>query len=294
MGSGFGAGLWEVCLKFLSELHRSIFDPSFYWKVLSFKKAQVFFFVLKLLIFTSLVSGLAKSYYLVHPQRGISTQVETLLNGIEIKDGRLEVNRDVPYVAPKEMAVSVVNRLVGFSNLLEEVPDTFLVVDTREADEWSTKPKPQILLKSSHVIFDWGVLKKEVPYQDFLGSRKDFSFSADGVREFLRSRYYTLLGSFVYTNLLFGSSMTLLTIFFLSLSAYMFRADKMKGIGYYIKIACFSITPVLVGTSLVAVSGVRADWTLHIFIIISTVVMFRAMAYTSARALSEEKKKSLE
>lgn len=262
--------------------------------MLSYKKAEVFFFVLKLLIFTSLLSGLAKAYYLVHPQRGVSAQVETLLDGIEIKNGRLDVKRDVPYVAPRAMAVSVMDRLVGFSNFFQEVPDTFLVVDTRAVDEWSSKPKPQILLKTSAVVFDWGILKKEMPYETILGSRKDFSFSAASVREFLLSRYYQLLGSFIYLNLLFESSMILLTVFFLSISAFLFRADKIKGIGYFIKIACFSITPVLVGTSLVALSGVRADWTLHIFIIISTIVMFRAMVYTSARALSEEKKKSLE
>ncbi|MFP4162353.1 MAG: DUF1189 family protein [Chitinispirillaceae bacterium] len=281
-------------MRFLSELHRSIFDPAFYWEVLHFKKTRIVFFIVKLLIFTSLLSGLAKTYYLTHPQRGISAQVEALFSGIEIENGRLYVNRAVPYVAPKELVASVMDRLVGVPNLFQQLPDTFLVVDTRADSEWRIESNPQIIMRNESVLVDMKTSQAVIPYEQILGGKKDFAFTASKIQDFFNSYFSGLVVHFVFWNLFFGASSVVLSVFFLSLAAYLFRADKLKRFSHFLKLACFSISPILVGTSLVALSGVRAEWTWHFFIIISTVVMFRAMAYTSARERSEEKKKGLE
>jgi hypothetical protein len=41
--------------------------------------------------------------------------------------------------------------------------------------------------------------------------------------------------------------------------------------------AIFSVTPITIGTILIALSGVKLNWTWHILIFLSTLVMFRAM-----------------
>jgi hypothetical protein len=84
-----------------------------------------------------------------------------------------------------------------------------------------------------------------------------------------------------------------MSVFFLSIAAYLFSFDKTKKYGYFLKIACFSISPVMIGSALVAVSGVSAEWAWYIFVILSTMLMFRAMAHASIKAPAPDEKKEV-
>jgi len=78
-------------------------------------------------------------------------------------------------------------------------------------------------------------------------------------------------------------------VFFLSFAAFVFRVDRARGYWYFVRLASYAISPVVLGAALVSLSGVSADWTWHVFIIISTILMFRAMMQTSSDGAQEEK-----
>jgi len=278
-------------MTFFSDLHRSIFDPLFYRDAVTLTWPRVVLFLFKLLILTALITGFSKSYYLLHSTRGIAPVINVLFGDLEIRDGRLNSSREVPYEVPGGPVAGLMSRFIGYSNFFERVPNNFLVVDTRSpAAAYSAENAPSILLGESFARFS--EMRMDIPYEKILG--KNFSFTVPSVQAFLNKNKASFIVHFFVLNFFFGLFTVTLSVFFLSLAAYIFSVDRAKGFRYFFRLACFAITPVMVGTALVSVSGVNAAWSWHVFIIISTIVMFRAMVHNSIDKMPEKEGETLQ
>ncbi|MCL2689110.1 MAG: DUF1189 family protein [Chitinispirillia bacterium] len=268
-------------MKFFSSLHKSIFDPAFSKEAVKLPAGRCIMFLLKLLVLTALISGLAKTYYLLHPERGAASVISAMFNGIEIRDGRLETEREVPFEMPKDLTGALLDDFVGFK-VFEQVPDNFLVVDTRNpipaGDEMTGAAK--VVLRDTSVFFK--DMRIEVPYRLLVG--KNFEFTEPAVQRVLQKNVLSFVLNFFMFSFVFTLFTVLMSVFFLSAAAYLFSFQRTKKFVYFLKIACFSISPVMIGSALVAVSGVRAEWAWYIFVILSTMIMFRAMAHASIDA----------
>jgi len=272
---------------FFSDLHRSIFDPNFYREVPARSRGRVMSFVLKMLLFTALALCVSRTYYIVHAERGIAPPLSVLFGDIEIRGGLLKTDLPQPYEVSGEAVAALMNRLMGHSGFFGRVPDNFMVVDTRPpavAGEGSAAPK--IILGESALVFP--DMRVEMPYASLIAGG-DFEFTRQSVQAFLDKNIVPLLFHFFFTGLFFSAFTILLSIFFLSFAAYVFSVERAKGYPHFVRLACFAVSPVLLGGAVVAVSGVNAEWTWHVFIILSTLIMFRAMVSTSDRAPEEKK-----
>jgi len=279
-----------AAMTFLSDLHRSIFDPYFYKDAITRPKLRVALFLLKLLLFTALITGFSKSYYLLHSTRGIAPVINVLFGDLELRDGHLSSSREVPYELPGAVVAGLMSRFIGYPNFFERAPDNFVVVDTRvPAAVYDAKNAPGILLGESFARFS--EMRIDIPYEKVLG--KNFSFTVPAVQAFLDKNKLSFALHFFILNFFFGLFTVALSVFFLALAAYIFSIDRAKGFKFFFRLACFAITPVMVGTALVSVSGVDAAWSWHIFIIISTIVMFRAIVHNSIDKTLEEKSEAL-
>jgi len=277
-------------MKFFSSLHRSIFHPFFIREAVKFSAVSVIMFLLKLLVLTALISGISKTYYLLHAERGAAPVISVMFDEIEIKEGRLKTEREVPFEMSKDLTGALLDNFVGFT-VFQEVPDNFLVVDTRNplpADN-EVAGAAKILFKESSVLFK--DMRIEVPYEKLVG--KNFEFTPAAVQSFLNRNALSFVLNFFILNLFFTLFTVLMSLFFLSTAAYLFSFHKTKKFGYFLKIACFSIQPVMIGSALVAVSGVSAEWAWYIFIILSTMLMFRAMAHASIDTPIPDDKKEI-
>jgi ABC-type glycerol-3-phosphate transport system permease component len=275
---------------FFSDLHRSIFDPHFYKDAITRSGLRVALFLFKLLLVTALVTGFSKSYYLLHSTRGIAPVINVLFGDVEIRDGRLNASREMPYELPGGLVAGLMSRFVGYANFFERVPENFVVVDTRSpAADYDAESAPKILLGESAARFS--EMRMDIPYERIVG--KNFNFSLPSVQAFLNKNMASFVIHFFVLSFFFGLFTVTLSVFFLSLAAYIFSVDRAKGFPYFFRIACFAITPVMVGTALVSATGVNAEWSWHVFIIISTVVMFRAMVHNSIDKTLEEKGEAL-
>jgi len=279
-------------MKFFSTLHKSIFDPTFGPEAVRFSAGRVIMFLLKLLVLTAFISGVSKTYYLLHGERGVTPAVSVMFDKFEIRDGRLKTGgREAPFEMPKELTGAVLDNFVGF-RVFERVPDNFLVVDTRNpvpADDNRMAGAAKILLKDTSVLFK--DMRIEIPYERLVG--KNFEFSAASVQGFLHRNMLSFVLNFFILSFVFTMFTVMMSVFFLSAAAYLFSFNRTKKFGYFIKVACFSISPVMIGSALVAVSGVKAEWAWYIFIILSTMLMFRAMAHASINAPAPDDKKEI-
>jgi hypothetical protein len=272
-------------MNFLSDLHRSIFDPSFYKDAVGRPAGQIALFLFKLIVLAAMVSGLSKTYYLLHSERGIAPIANAIFGGMEIRDGRLKADVEMPYEAPKDLVARLLNRLMGGFNFLERVPDNFLVVDTRAG----AQSGPDILMGESSVQFQ--AARMEMPYDQLVGN--DFQFTVSAIQEFLNRSALYFAFIFCVASFFGGLANAALSAFFLSFAAYLFSLERAKGFWYFARIACFSITPVVAGMAIASLAGVNADWIWHVLIIASTIVMFRAMTCISAGNAPEEKGNAL-
>jgi len=278
-------------LAFFSDLHRSIFDARFYREAVTRSRGRVLLFMAALLLLTSVVAGLAKAFYFVHPERGVAALAGSLFGGMEIRDGRLLTDREPPYSISGSSLAALMDRLAGgyprFFDT-ERMPDNFLVVDTRTPPApYAMGPSaPAIVLKETAV--DFVNMRVEIPYAALFG-RKNMQFTASAVQEYLNAGRGYAAAHFIILSLFSGFFSITLSAAFLSLAAYIFTTDRSNGYGYFLRLACYSVTPVTLGAALVSLSGVSADWTWHVFIIISTILMFRAMANSSLDKASGEK-----
>jgi hypothetical protein len=268
----------QAVASFFADLHRSIFDPNFYREAVERSRGRVFFFFFKLLLFTALIMGFSKTYYLVHSERGIAPLVNAMFGEMEIKDGRLVTEFEQPYAVPSGLTAELMNRLVGYSGFFGRLPDNFLVVDTRTppTEYKFALTGPAILLKESAV--DLRRMEMELPYKFFI-SVSDFKFPVAAVQEFLNRNFASFALNFFLISLFFGFFTMTLSVFFLSLASYVFTLDRSGGYRRFVRLACYAITPVMLGNAFVAASGVSAEWTWHVFIVISTLLMFRAMRH---------------
>lgn len=276
-------------MSFLSDLHRSIFDARFYRDVIGRSWVCNVLFLAKLLVFTTLIAGFAKAYYFVHSERGVAVLVGSVFGDMELRGGRLSTAREPPYAVSGDALTVLMNRLAGYSRFFDQLPANFLVVDTRDQpDQYNTgAAAPAIVLKKTSAEFvNMGM---EVPYVALFG-KSDLTFTAASVQKYLNGKFGYVAAHFIIIGLFFGFFSITLSIFFLSAAAYIFSTDRSCGYERFLRIACYSVTPVTLGSAIVAISGVSADWTWHVFIVISTVLMFRSMANSSLDKAEEEKK----
>lgn len=264
-----------------------MFDPSFYREALERSRWRVVMFTVKLLFFTAMILGMSRAYYLVHSERGIAPLVSAMFVGMEIRDGLLTTEHPQPYEVSGEMLTALLNRLMGHSRFFERVPDNFLVVDTR-----GTRPDPgaagapKIIMGESTVMF--ADMRMEMPYKSFV-SGGNFQFTVSSIQEFLNRNALTFTAHFFITGLFMNFFTVMMGVLFLSLAAFVFRADRAKCYQHFLRLACFAISPVALGAALVSISGVSAEWTWHVFIILSTLIMFRAMVNTADKPPDEKK-----
>ena len=119
-------------MNFLLTLHRSIVDPPFYRDVLTLPKKKVAGYFIKLLLFTGLLTGMAQTFYLVHPQRGISRWLDSAFHGMEIKNGTLSTDRKEPYYPPSYVMTPILDQLFGVPNIFNENSDSIVIVDATD------------------------------------------------------------------------------------------------------------------------------------------------------------------
>jgi hypothetical protein len=273
-------------LNFFNFVHQSIFDSSFYKEVAAFPRKTVVFYFVKLLFFTVLLTGLAHTYYLLHPQRGISLKIEQLFSGMEIVDGVLHPNRATPYFPPSYLMNPVLDQFAGNAQVLNNGVDSLLAVDTSEN---STLPRSiPYLLKKEGVELRYNNMVFTIPYKELLKGIKHFRFTSEEIRQFLGHNMEFVLTSCLTVSFFSNFFLLIFSIFFLGTAAFIFRVEGSKKYLFYIRNACFAVTPIAVGTILIGLSGVKLAWTWHVLIFISTIVMFRAVT-ASTKPVNDSK-----
>lgn len=222
--------------------------------------------------------SLAQTLLIIHPQKGISGYLETAFSGVEIKDGVLHSKRELPYNVPSYLVSPMLNLMFGTPIIFSQDMDSFIVVDTSGKDESKYKI-PVIIVKSDYVRFILNTKSTvDMPYRSLFLNKGNLVFTAENIRDFLLANCITIFMSCLLFNNFQNFFLMLFSIFFLAIAAFIFRNERERRYLEYLKIACFAVSTMCVGTILIAFAGVRIAWVWHVLIFFSTIVMIRAVA----------------
>jgi hypothetical protein len=155
--------------------------------------------------------------------------------------------------------------------------DSIVIFDTTISGQYPLKV-PVALLKKNVLYIVFG--KKHaypIPYSALFFGEKNLKFNAQEISRFLNSHISAIFVNCFFTSFFRNLFVLIFSIVFLATAAFIFRVEKTLKFFFYIKVACFAVTPISIGTVIVALSGVRVAWTWQLLILISTIVMFRAL-----------------
>ena len=224
-----------------------------------------------------MITSIAHTVYLIGGRQGIPEGLAAAFPGMELRDGILHPPVDTPYFPPAYLMAPLFNQLIGLPAMFNQEADSIVLVDTSERSNVPLKV-PLIILKARtiEVILGTGT-QMEFTYEHILFGAKDLLFTVDHLRRFLLSHVGGIFFGYLFSTLVHQGVLILFSIFFLAGAAFIFRIDRLRTFREYLKVASFAVSPMAVGSALVAISGVKIAWIWHILIFLSTMVMFRAI-----------------
>jgi hypothetical protein len=285
---GFFLGLYRSFVTFFIALHRSIVDPQFYIEILGYRRSQILVFLTQLLVLISVLGAFAQCYYLIDSNRGIPAQVESAFNGMEIKNGILDPKAQTPIVPATYLVMPMLDQLSGFQNYFSSDNDSMVVIDTAQTRNYVVKV-PAIVMAKEKIVFIFNKKNNfEIPYKALLFGEESLKLKADDVKQFLDKKWGVIFFSLFVTGIFQNTISLLFSIFFLAVAAFFFRLEKGSAFSRFIRAACFSISPMAIGSVLIAISGVKIIWGWHLMIFVCTVVLFRGLVAIGNSASTDE------
>jgi len=213
----------------------------------------------------------------MYGKRAIPKTLSAAFPGLSIRNGILSTPKDTLFSPPAYLIFEILNQLTPSIAITGEDNLVPIIVDTRPGDTVKSSSR-HILLQKNNVQFNINdSLKIPVTYPSFLFGDRDFTFTQKGILSHLQRHVIKILFSYFVLALMMDSSMFLFSIFFLAIAAFIFRIDRNRKFKEYLKTAVFAISPLVLGGILISLSGVKILWVWHILILLSTVVMFRAI-----------------
>ncbi len=264
-------------VEFFQQIHRSIFDTSFYGELAAMSRRRKIFYLIQLLFLASLVAALSHCWYLLDAKRGIAAPLEAAFSDIAIKDGVLSSSRPLPYVVPPEEIAVLIDRAVNGPLIMVLDSSPGVVVDTAYQPK-PGDPYPRWVLRSREMTLYLSLKSSyALSYATLAPGTREFQFSSQSINAFLRRNFLNLLFNYFMLELFACGFLTLLSICILSFAAFIFRIDRSGTWFHYASIAGFAVTPVPVGFMLMAVSGTSVPAGGFMLFLASALVIIRAL-----------------
>ncbi|MCX7726387.1 MAG: DUF1189 family protein [Chitinispirillaceae bacterium] len=271
-------------MNFFITLHRSVFDKKLYDEINSFRRREILFFFLNLLFFFTFITAIANTLHLFVGKDNISSMVAEVFNGISIRDGKLYSSAETPYVPPSYMIAPILNKIFGLPEILNDEAESLIVVDTALTELTHVKVPAIILSRDKISVF----LQKKISIDFFYNNLgvKNLIFSKEEIHNLLKRNIVTIFLLYFFSVLVNYGAILSFCVWILAFSAFVFRINRRKKIKEYLKIAILAVSPVPIGATLFAIAGVKKDWMWHVLILVSTIIMFRAVG--EQKEVSEE------
>lgn len=260
-------------------------DPAWHTKPQASSFRSAIFYFIRIALLAGLCAGVAHTGYALYSKNSLAKQLAQVLPNSEIKSGRLIPAMPVPALVNTER-LSTALTMLFMINGFEALPDSFVVVDTTGTIRVGDRSTVRLLLTADKLIVNPGTnYAMSIPYSRFIPLSETLTFNPQKLQNLLLRHRVDLLFHFVVLGLMINFFSLCGTMFFLAVTGFILSMRSKISFGRYMVISLYSITPAAVGTIVVAVSGTHFYWMWQILLIVSTIVMYRAVL---AIALSQK------
>lgn len=262
-------------MKFFVHIHRSILDPSFYRRVASFQPRRLIGYFLGLVLMMTLAGGIGQYARISNSLPRVLGQV---LDGVSLRNGKLESTREVPYSPPSVYVVELFSLLQHMPASRIGYHDSLIVVDTNPERMFSVYPKTNILLTRDSVRIRASESRSfAFGYKAFGADKSVATFTSEAVSEYLNRNGILLFAGTLAMGLVWSLEDLVPGFILLTIAIFIFSFGRSTAASHPFRTAAYGVTPIAVLGALSGLSGARFFWVWQVSLFLSTMVVFRAV-----------------
>ncbi|MBN1980556.1 MAG: DUF1189 family protein [Chitinivibrionales bacterium] len=266
------------------QIHRSIFETTFYREVISLGRKKIISYLVTICAIAAFCIASVQTYRIINTNTGLPYLLPQLFPSMEISRNGMISHADKPYSINKFSVAELFSILSDINLSGLQLPDSVIVVDEGFNKQALDSAVSKIIFAQSSIYFNFKPeFEWELPYDLVLKKDEVVYFTTESLRTFFLSRApFIFIGLFLrYGATIFF--MMFMSIFFLSIAAYIFKSNQPISFKTVLKIASFAVTPVLVGVLLNNVSGIKVAWMWEVSLFISLFIIIRVLFFLSGR-----------
>lgn len=263
---------------FFSTIHRSVLDPQFFVELRGYSFFKAVRYLLLLVLFGSIISGIAHSAYFLDPQKGFAPRAAAAFKDLRIENGRLVPARQTPYVPDQSALRELMILAVGMPELIDVFPDSLVIIDTAATAADRRHPGTlAVFTSTSLVLYPTASFAMKVPYDAVFGSNAGVLFDAETISAKLRRHPVTVAMQFVVQDGLLCFLNAFLSVVFMVFAAFILNFRTENRWRYSIVASIYATTPVVLGGAIAAISGTHVRGIWYFFMILASIVLFRGI-----------------
>jgi hypothetical protein len=221
--------------------------------------------------------------------------VPALFPGMEIKGGRLDPKRVTPYYSDARSTASLYAIFSVTDPVSEAVfPESTILVDTSASVDLSVKSGVKFIFTSESMVLSMSGMKpRHFSYASFFPGMTSIILDNKNITGLMKSYFSVFYVINLAQHIMSDAVSVAFAVIFLSFAAYIFNNEgRRRKYGDYLKMAFFAASPIPVLTILAAAASVRFEWIWQAGVMVSTIVMFRALRGSIIERQREDKQKS--
>jgi hypothetical protein len=229
------------------------------------------------LVFAAGLAGGASHYRLLsREQTGLPAVLPAVIPG-GFEQGRLVVHEPQPHI-PNNIFLTRLMALVSYQDIgAMAVPDSFLVIDTRQSSRVPIGGQTAIVLGADSMHIAFGAKPMSISYQ-LLGMRDaSAELNAQTVRRAMTGNWLNIVSGLVVSHMASNAGNLLMAMLFIGFAAFIFKRGTVRRVRDSLKIAAYAITPFPLISIAGAAAGVRAQWLWHLSLFFSLILVFRGV-----------------
>lgn len=279
-------------MNFFIQIHRSLFDLSFYEEIVLIPGRKIIAFVFQLVAITVCIITICHLLRIVHPEKGLPTLLPLLFSNLEITSEGLITYHDSVYTIDPVYLAECLTLLSNTFIPPQSLPDSFMVVHNRDDIVIEDNSSIHILLSAKMIQVNFApLLNWRLPYSAFVAQSERIVFTPSKVSTYLKKRGVKLFLNLYLQHFLLFNLKFFISLFFLFFAAYILKTKYISGTKMIIKIVAFAAVPVALASMLIALSGAKNINLWMIALVLSFVMIIRADRYLSTKYSNNPKER---
>ena len=271
-------------MNFILQIHRSIVDNSFYEEVIALPKRKITGYVSLLIIITTVILSFTHTLKIFDSNTGLPAILPAIFPNMEITREEMISYIDTPLVVNPVFVADFFSLVSNTIVTPSDIPDSFVVIDNQNIIHLTDNSSIRLLFSKNFIYINFvPFFKANIPYSVLVSEGERIVFNNQEFLEYLNRRKFKVFFNLFFQHLTTFTFKFATSLIILALALFILNNSKYKRSKSIYKIIFYAVTPVVVESVLIAVSGVIFDKLWYISLLISMIIIFRVINYLNEK-----------